>query len=912
MKLFSTLNLTLLIIIILINTILPQGKVYLVLGSDTAIWDGMDVAKYHCYYNLDLFTAVNSNTAVVMSENFRNQIQDSYGSKLKMTWWMIGGNMFRYATNNNVPIGNTMALHLMKKYYGDKIAIWGDELSLHYHTFFWSDYDGDGKYWWNQALNFTETKEDFDYTLAQFLLEENTFPVSFRSGWHYMDNEWQNYLNELLPYSLHNDWPAKNKDLIEPTDNDYDWSQASSEFVPFHPSTENYQLPGDGKGWNVRSKYMGSTTQQLMDNIFLKASQGTDQLVCLWSHLPDQNFLNEIQQVNNLAHQSALNYPAVKFKYCTAVEAYQLWLQSSDSLKPELQLTEEISGSEIKFLIKSNEPIFQRQPFVAIKDRYERYQIAECENVSPNVWRTTNTSQLSDIAKVGVAVTDTFGNLTTSFINYLPDDKFIDNNDSGFQEVYGVWNTSTTSSWNLDSKFATLVPDDSAKVRWNLTPEYSGLYNIFIQFPEINNQIDTITFEVFQNNISTDKKVFYNLQNYNQWLYVNNLNFTAGENISIEMSAKNKTQSSKVFVADVIKLSAYVRDRQLIPEKLFINIGDLSIEDSLYFDFQINNIGLNALSISDVYSSGGNIKTPLNYPIQINGMGKVILPLIFIPNDLGLVEDTIIIRSDDPINPIYQIPIVVNVVNYFTIVDNDDPTVYKETGSWFNSVVQAFGNSSRYAFIQGTSNGPTATFTLKLKKDGIYDIYEILPKTVNSTNNALYKIGSENSIIDSFYLNQNEGSGNWKNIGRYQLSAQLPITIRIIDSGESTAGDVIRTDAFKFSLIQELTDVSGKLTSSIPSEFKLGQNYPNPFNPSTIISWQVPVSSWQTLKVYDVLGREVATLVNEFKPAGSYSIEFSINNLLTGDGGAQLSSGIYFYQLKADNFVQTKKMVLTK
>ena len=60
-----------------------------------------------------------------------------------------------------------------------------------------------------------------------------------------------------------------------------------------------------------------------------------------------------------------------------------------------------------------------------------------------------------------------------------------------------------------------------------------------------------------------------------------------------------------------------------------------------------------------------------------------------------------------------------------------------------------------------------------------------------------------------------------------------------------------------------------------PSNFSLSQNYPNPFNPTTKICWQSPVSSWQTLKIYDVLGNEVATLVNEYKPAGSYEVEFS-------------------------------------
>jgi hypothetical protein len=85
--------------------------------------------------------------------------------------------------------------------------------------------------------------------------------------------------------------------------------------------------------------------------------------------------------------------------------------------------------------------------------------------------------------------------------------------------------------------------------------------------------------------------------------------------------------------------------------------------------------------------------------------------------------------------------------------------------------------------------------------------------------------------------------------------------------------------------------------------FELHQNYPNPFNPKTKISWHSTVGSWQSLKVYDVLGNEVATLVNEYKPAGNYEVEFD---------ALKLSSGIYFYKLKAGDFSETKKMILLK
>ena len=108
------------------------------------------------------------------------------------------------------------------------------------------------------------------------------------------------------------------------------------------------------------------------------------------------------------------------------------------------------------------------------------------------------------------------------------------------------------------------------------------------------------------------------------------------------------------------------------------------------------------------------------------------------------------------------------------------------------------------------------------------------------------------------------------------------------------------------SSVEELNDeeISG---------YHLGNNYPNPFNPTTSIKYQIPQLSFVTLKVYDVLGNEIITLVNEQKPAGEYNVKFRIDNL-------ELTSGIYFYQLLVGNsstgteqsYIETKKMILLK
>lgn len=87
------------------------------------------------------------------------------------------------------------------------------------------------------------------------------------------------------------------------------------------------------------------------------------------------------------------------------------------------------------------------------------------------------------------------------------------------------------------------------------------------------------------------------------------------------------------------------------------------------------------------------------------------------------------------------------------------------------------------------------------------------------------------------------------------------------------------------------------------NEFRIEQNYPNPFNPSTKISFNVPQESFVKVKVYDIIGNEITTLVNEVKSAGYYEVEFVAENL---------SSGIYIYQLRANDFIQTKKMILLR
>ena len=170
-------------------------------------------------------------------------------------------------------------------------------------------------------------------------------------------------------------------------------------------------------------------------------------------------------------------------------------------------------------------------------------------------------------------------------------------------------------------------------------------------------------------------------------------------------------------------------------------------------------------------------------------------------------------------------------------------------------------------------------------------------KTATETNNQGFEIQRSHDNKSFCTIGFIPGKGTTTNQNEYSFLDDL--------------GSIVGS---KFSYRLKQIDFNGTFEYSTeievqlkPTKFLLNQNYPNPFNPSTKISWQSPVTGWQTLKVYDVLGNEVVTLVNEYRQAGKYQIEFH-----SVSSNQNLASGIYYYQLKAGSFVDTKKMIYLK
>lgn len=207
---------------------------------------------------------------------------------------------------------------------------------------------------------------------------------------------------------------------------------------------------------------------------------------------------------------------------------------------------------------------------------------------------------------------------------------------------------------------------------------------------------------------------------------------------------------------------------------------------------------------------------------------------------------------------------------------------------------------ARY-FVYHHENGTSIPFTVK-EQNFIGSIRSYFPTGIENWN---YYVSWTNGTPQQY-----PESWLWLNYGESVMALTYEDKYRYSCTSnyyDSTANAILRGVMDYMGIT---TDVN-YVFDNIINGFELYQNYPNPFNPSTKISWQSPVSSWQNLKVYDILGNEVAALVDEYRTAGSYEIEFTVGRSAAADSPA-LTSGIYFYRLQVGDYFATKKMIYLK
>ena len=225
-----------------------------------------------------------------------------------------------------------------------------------------------------------------------------------------------------------------------------------------------------------------------------------------------------------------------------------------------------------------------------------------------------------------------------------------------------------------------------------------------------------------------------------------------------------------------------------------------------------------------------------------------------------------------------------------------------------NNIWVTVGGSENHVGYVG--NGICGSFS---STDIGFDFVPAHPFGLGSDSDNIKWIGSQSGLVrydgNNWSRISSDNSpipGNW--INNVFIDNKNNVWFAFGDTMPNSNGLAV----FNENGIIGITDVQST-QSALPLGYSLAQNYPNPFNPSTSIQYAVSSRQFVSLKVYDVLGNEVATLVNEEKPAGSYTVEFSaLGGSGSGGDASSLSSGIYFYRLEAGNFSETKKMIILR
>ena len=351
------------------------GNVYVVVSSDTSVWGFSSGPTPTIPWTV--FESRTGAVAKVYAETFRNSHCDSLGKPFTITWFMHGGAWFRAAVNST-PVSAT---YHFRKNWGDAIARWNDALEYHFHHYV---YTTD----WVQAPTFAETIWEYEAVMSQMMLDEHLFIAAFRSGWNYMDDPYQQYLERWVPFRMEG---------------------VQSNWLAYHPSTANWKTPGTMKGWEARHIYTKSLSQSIANAAFSAANQGADQVMCVWSHQNEDDYPEQIDAVDKLLHAAAEAYPAVQFHYLPAREAMRRFTgNAADTNPPPLQAVPAISGDQVTVHITTDDGIYQEEPWVAARKYDGEYLRLGTVKTGTGTWQFAYSRTEYD--RVAVGATDINGN----------------------------------------------------------------------------------------------------------------------------------------------------------------------------------------------------------------------------------------------------------------------------------------------------------------------------------------------------------------------------------------------------------------------------------------------------------------------------------------------------------------------
>lgn len=237
---------------------------------------------------------------------------------------------------------------------------------------------------------------------------------------------------------------------------------------------------------------------------------------------------------------------------------------------------------------------------------------------------------------------------------------------------------------------------------------------------------------------------------------------------------------------------------------------------------------------------------------------------------------------------------------YIAKLDNIDSGIVK-SGTWAVSNLGGYWSNTPSIYANSGSGESTVKWNMYLPQEAKYDVYAWWTAASNRASDAPY-IVKHKFGIDTVRLDQSLNGSTWNRIGSFTFTGSTDEGVTV-SNAVSTPGKVIIADALRIISFDSTLVSTEENLLALPSSFILEQNFPNPFNPNTTIRFQLPVGGLVKGVVYDILGREVVTLLDNEMSAGFHQIELNATDI---------PSGVYFFRLESGKSSSSIKMVLMK
>ena len=467
------------------------------------------------------------------------------------------------------------------------------------------------------------------------------------------------------------------------------------------------------------------------------------------------------------------------------------------------------------------------------------------------------------------------------------DDILIDNTTQGAFSTQGTWSLAN-GGYRGSYYVSTSSHSNSATYAFRILR--SGRYSLYgFWSGDSSTNCRSVLVDVVSGSFSKVDTVDQ-LKGLDTWNFVDGFPLNSGDTVRVTVSGGGTGN----VIADAFRLRRGIA----------LQLEDEAVPDSSDVLLKFNQDLLNPLaSCTRLYlSSTGQDSVAATAFIDNsdNSVLHVTVPAMKMGSAYTLYAASVVSAKYDTAD--FSVPVMYDPDSTVVQVDDSSPTQFTITaGSWETlNDTSAVGGSCRI-IKQSTSPVKAEWAPFQIYQDGYYDVYASVPQVPYSlSTKCLYLVLNYNGS-DSVITSQRLAVNEWLKLGDFQYKAGDVGGVMVSSLPGADTSQYLVADAV---MLRRSVDIAGiKEGLSAPHAFRLFQNYPNPFNPTTIINFQLPTSGFVTLRIYDVIGRLVETLVDGTEVSGNHQVIFN---------GSRVSSGVYFCRLTAGDHSAVNKMLMIK